>query len=64
MPNHIQVLIFMDFLAFKMYHSDVEYIIVFSQYCTLVLSMDSNYEFTSGTIIPYLTYWTYAQMDV
>ena len=31
---------------------------------TIALSVDCTYEFTSGTMILYLTYWTYAQMDV
>ena len=30
---------------------------------TLMLVVDRTYEFTSGVIIPYLTYWTYSQMD-
>ena len=34
------------------------------QYCTIVLSMDLTYEFNIGMMIPCLTYWNYAQMDV
>ena len=31
---------------------------------TLMLSVDRNYEFTSGMMIPYLTHLPYAKMDV
>ena len=43
---------------------DIDYIMFFIQYGTIVLSLDHVYESTSGIIIPYLMYWTYAQMDV
>ena len=31
---------------------------------TLMMALDCYYDFTSGVVIPYLTHWTYAQMDV
>ena len=43
---------------------DVDYITCVSQYWTIVLSVDHTYEFTSGTMIPHITYWRYAQMYV
>ena len=43
---------------------DVDYIIFVTQYLTLILSVHLTYEFTSGMMIPHLTYLTYAQMDV
>ena len=36
----------------------------FSQYWNLVLFVDRAYEFISGMIILFLTYWTYVYMDV
>ena len=30
----------------------------------LTLVLDHTYEFGNGMTIPYLTYWTYSQMDV
>ena len=42
---------------------DVDYITFLVNNKTLILTVDRTYEFTSGMKIPFLTYWTYAQMD-
>ena len=43
---------------------DVDNIILLVNTKTLMLFMGRTYEFTNDMMIPYLTYWTYAHMDV
>ena len=65
MSRHLQVLIFY-FIVYSLSRIALEVVslIFVSKLCTLVLSADRIYEFTSEMMIQCLTYCTYAQMDV
>ena len=65
MSRHLQVLIFY-FIVYSLSRIALEVVslIFVSKLCTLVLSTDLIYEFTSGMMIQCLTYCTYAHMDV
>ena len=43
---------------------DVDHVLFIVQYYNSYSGRGPSYEFTHGVIIPYLTYWDYAQIDV